>query len=325
MKHLTTIISATLLALAVTACAPAEIDNFVDGLEPVGAVPSFEEPAEDVTPPVGEPTEDATPPVEEPTEEMRPQDEVEERNFLGLRSGDVAIVDLYEELFELELVQHSSASIPAQPVSRDETTLKGVKVSTLTLSSDAAWRAEEVVGCGEENDDVAVVCNGDQAPLEAGEYVVFETAYEGAVKTSDVCGEPGAGCGERYQYGFVLRLAEADAYESRRYVYDFFNHTNLWFTLNNDQWGPALSVVDASDDSFQLFPIDVRLYIQGDRIVWMTPVAPWMERLEGFRSSAFRHTGDFGFEDPWAGSVYPPLPDEGDDDGFGLIPSPFRF
>jgi len=185
-------------------------------------------------------------------------------------------------------------------------------VSTLdpVLDLDDAARDrlfDETFPCGPTVDGALTVCASEDAP-PAGEWVYLQTWTEADIPQADP--------DHIRQLAFVF---DADGVESNNYVpptdfeNDFFAGTDRWYQLRYEpDEGWSVDVRDwRLDEAASSRPSHARFVILGHAFALFVP----REELDGdtptFRTTTFRHDGDYGLSGrPWSGDLYPNLEEE---------------
>jgi hypothetical protein len=143
-----------------------------------------------------------------------------------------------------------------------------------------------------------------EGPFSPGRAVVVSSAFDAEIPLEDP--------ENIYQYGFVFdrdRTPENNYQASPAFPGDFFDGTDLWYELVYEPGrGWSLIVTDVTAGFAQLTS-GARAIIQGNSITLVIPEVELSEESPLFRVTAFRHTGDFGFNPPydWDGDVDPPV------------------
>lgn len=208
--------------------------------------------------------------------------------------------------FTLATTVHSAVSVPPKPVAGDDTTLNGVFPTVLDLTQSILDSLDSQAPCGSNSFGVTVCGPGAPPP---GQTVVIFTSYAAPITFTSP--------GQIYQRGFVF---EPDANASNNYVpssqyaNDFFAGTQLWFDVARSASGVfSLSATDATNNVITPVPgTAARAVLHGDAAMLLVPIgelggAP----PQGYRVTAFRHTGDYGIPAPhdWDGSLFPAVAD----------------
>ncbi len=198
---------------------------------------------------------------------------------------------------------HSSGS--ACEVPRPPETIERTLDPLLDLGDAAARRIFDVAfPCGDGPVGLTV-CADDVTPAPGGEWVFLMNTMGDDVPLADSTGI--------YQHAFVF---DADGITSNNYVPapaypgDFFAGTDLWYELT---YSPGTGwAIRARDVRLGLadVPSQARFIIAGKYIAFLVPRSELDGASPGFRTSAFRHEGDFGLMGgPWSGDYYPALDD----------------
>lgn len=156
--------------------------------------------------------------------------------------------------------------------------------------------------CG-AGDHGYTVCPESPADLAAGDFVIAYQVMKGEIPVADAA--------NHYQYGFVF---DSDALGDNNYwgslPYDFFADSDRWYeALYDPDDGWSLKVSTASSSSSTEVASEARVIIDGAAIVLVVPASEFTSEAPPYRVTAFRHTGDWGLEDPydWNGDMSPPL------------------
>jgi hypothetical protein len=188
---------------------------------------------------------------------------------------------------------------PPDPAERIERTLDPL----LELSDAAARRIFDVAfPCGPGPVGLTV-CADPGTPAAAGQWVFLMNTLGADVPIADPVGI--------YQHAFVF---DADSIASNNYLPapafpgDFFAGTDLWYELT---YSPAAGwAVRVRDVRLGLadVPSQARFVLAGNHVGFFVPRAELDGVTPAFRTTAFRHEGDYGLRGgPWSGDYYPLL------------------
>lgn len=172
----------------------------------------------------------------------------------------------------------------------------------LTLSDAAAARIfGEVFPCGDGPVGRTVCASTDPPP--PGEWVLLQNTMGADVPLADPRGI--------YQHAFVFD-ANGDPSDGwtplPEYPGDYFAGTDLWYELTYAPGaGWAVRVRDVRRGLADV-PSHARFVIAGPFIGFLVPRAELDGAAPTFRTTAFRHEGDYGLTGgPWSADLYPPL------------------
>ncbi len=128
---------------------------------------------------------------------------------------------------------------------------------------------------------------------------------------------------DSYQFGFVF---DGDGNASNNYVAsaqfagDYYQGTDTWYSLEYTPGnGWKLKVTDARNGGFVAKASAARAVISGRTIALVVPASEFAVARPAFRTTSFRHTGDFGQNppydynadyDPEPGKALAPFPDK---------------
>lgn len=157
--------------------------------------------------------------------------------------------------------------------------------------------------CG-EGDEAYTVCPDSPEELTAGDYVVAYQVLHAPIPLTDDT--------NHYQYGFIFDRDGDDANNySGSLPYDFFGGSDRWYeVLYTPEAGWSLKVSNVTGDyTAEEVTSDARIIIDEAVIALVVPASEFAVPDPAYRVTAFRHTGDWGLEDPydWNGDMSPPL------------------
>lgn len=159
------------------------------------------------------------------------------------------------------------------------------------------------------------VCAEVPSADPGGDLLVVGAAYADDVQLADPQ--------YRYQYGFVFDqdgFAGNDYVASPQFAGDYYQGTDKWYSLEYTPGvGWKLKVTDARNGGFVAVASAARAIIQGNSIVLAVPAAEFSVAAPAFRTTSFRHTGDYGQNPPhdWLADYFP-VPG----DPLGAFPEP---
>jgi hypothetical protein len=117
-----------------------------------------------------------------------------------------------------------------------------------------------------------------------------------------------------YQYGFVFdRDGDTENnYEPHpSYPYDFFQDTDYWIVASYDPTaGWTVAATDARNSAPTTVDSDAEIILVGNTLILMVPRDEFLADNIGYRMSAYKHPGDWGWgSGDWDGDVQPPVAD----------------
>lgn len=93
-----------------------------------------------------------------------------------------------------------------------------------------------------------------------------------------------------------------------QFANDFFKGTDYWIEARYDPTnGWSLVATDAAKYNFTPVQTGARLIIEGSAMILIIPRDEFATDVPGFRLTAFRHTGAFGYDGDWDADVQPPV------------------
>jgi hypothetical protein len=195
---------------------------------------------------------------------------------------------------------HSSNEVDPQPGAGDHTEVYGRLAAAITLADEDLTRAV-TFSCGEHTRGYTVCADPTASPV-AGDYAVLSTVLHAP---------PPIDGNDYLTYGFVF---DVDGYFGNNFVpspsfpNDWYQMTDRWYELSYDP-GVGLSAnATQAQPSAEDFPGSrARMILIDNVVTLLVPVAELDDALPAFRLTAFRHTGEFGFDGNWSGDVEPPV------------------
>lgn len=157
--------------------------------------------------------------------------------------------------------------------------------------------------CGEESEGGLTVCPTNRLPLEEGEYFMVYLVTREPIPLNHP--------ENRYQFGFVF---DTDNNPNNNFVpassfpFDLFSDTDRWYSVEySAALGWRMVVTDARNSNPTSVASAARAVIRDNSLILWVPRNEFVVDSPAYRVTAYRHTGDFGRNDPWSGDLHPPV------------------
>ncbi|MBX3233134.1 MAG: hypothetical protein KIT84_20290 [Labilithrix sp.] len=203
------------------------------------------------------------------------------------------------------LTQWSGSGVPPKaPGNFTRLLRRGALVTTLAQALLDARFNNSDFPCG-AGPNGFTLCPSPVQPLVEGSYLMLYATVQDPIPLTDAT--------NHFQYGFVF---DADGNPSNNYVpaaaypNDFFKGTDRWYAAEySPAAGWSLKVTDASGGSTSSATSMARVILRDDTILLVVPASEFSVPAPSYRTTLFRHTGDYGANAPhdWDGAVDPPV------------------
>ncbi len=201
------------------------------------------------------------------------------------------------------MIEHSTGTIAAVKAQPDLIAKAAVLVMMTQVIVTATF-GNTTLPCG-QGKDAYTVCPTDKKPFPPGETILVMHQMDQPVELND----------SKYSwtYGFVFDQ-DGDSTNNyqpgTQYPKDFYKDTDRWYeALYAPGKGWSLKVTDASGGAITPFPSAARIVLYKEMAALVVPASELKVKDPKFRTTIFRHTGDYGMNPPhdWSGDMEPPV------------------